>query len=294
MTCTVSSVTAFNTTAIVATGYTYFTWTAVPTVIALSAAATLRDQRVATLTTNVGAVLGTTFPNAVPNCACYGLDLVTASVNDNYIYNVNVGGVGMQCGARLTYNPALVSQITNQIGVDDGTTNPGNLGKFCSAIGVANGVPGIPGELSCRQYGVIASASGTTQAIVNNAVGQGVAVTAGALTRVDFTGGNPGVGYSSPPAVIVANPDPIPAVPIVNLNMFAQPSGLVTSVSIPITPLVNGPYTSVPLGRITGGICVDTDVAPRCTGNTIPFTDAAGIARSGRQCISDDFNAGTK
>lgn len=145
---------------------------------------------------------------------------------------------------------------------------------------------------SCRQYGVIASAAGTTQAVVNNDPGKGVTITNGALTSVDFTGGNPGSGYSSAPTVTVAAPDPLGVTAIFALASNAKPTGLATSTTTPIFPTPNGPYTSAPQGTVGGGICVDTDPAPRCSGGSTSITDAAGAVRTGRQCVTADFNSG--
>ena len=146
---------------------------------------------------------------------------------------------------------------------------------------------------SCRQYGVVASAAGTTQAVVNNDPGKGVTITNGALTSVTFLGGNPGSGYSSAPLVTVAAPDPLGVTALFFLVPgSAKPSGLATATTTPIYPTPNGPYTSAPQGTIGGGICVDVDPAPRCSGGTTSIQDAQGVVRTGRQCVSADFNSG--
>ena len=146
VTCTIGSVTGFNGTDVLVSGYAYFGWTVTPSITALNTATNQRDTRVLALNTNVASVLGTSFPGAVPNCACNGMDLVTASGAFAFSYTTNIIGVPlMQCGARLTYNSALATGIINQVGVDDGSTNFGNLGKFCSTPAVQGGVTGIPG-----------------------------------------------------------------------------------------------------------------------------------------------------
>ncbi|KAL4545858.1 hypothetical protein Ndes2526B_g04991 [Nannochloris sp. 'desiccata'] len=57
-TCTVGSVSSFNGTSVMASGYAYFTYGAVPTVTQLQTAAALRDARIVALTTNFTSVLG--------------------------------------------------------------------------------------------------------------------------------------------------------------------------------------------------------------------------------------------
>lgn len=295
--CTVGSVTSFNGTGVLVSGYAYFTWSVTPSVINLNAATTLRDNRVTALNTDFASVIGSAFPGATPNCACNGLDLVTQSSTTAYSYSVNILGVPgpMQCGARLTYDSSIATSIINQVGVDDGTIIPANLGKFCSNPAVSNGVLGIPGVGSCRQYGVIATAAGATQAVVNNAAGNGVTITSGALTSVTFVGGNPGAGYSTAPTVTVSAANPLGATVTYTLTAGAQPSGLATATTTSFTPAVNGPYSGVPLGTLSGGVCVDVGsgggASAVCTGAPTPITDAAGVSRTGRRCISDDFNA---
>ena len=145
--CTIGSVSSFNGTNVIASGYAFFSWTVTPSIINSDAAASQRDKTVTALTTNVASVLGAAFPGAVPNCACSGIDVVTASGASAFAYNTNVTGVPgpMQCGARLSYNSGVATAILNQVGVDDGSTTPANLGKFCSTPAPAGGVAGIPG-----------------------------------------------------------------------------------------------------------------------------------------------------
>ena len=51
----------------------------------------------------------------------------------------------MSCFARLNYNSASATAILNQVGVDDGSSNSSNLGKYCSNPALVGGVVGTPG-----------------------------------------------------------------------------------------------------------------------------------------------------
>ena len=294
--CTITSVVSFNATGVITAGYAYFSWNVNPTVITMFSATTLRDNRVAALLNDITSVLGAAFPGSAPNCACNGIDIVTQPSTTAYNYSTNITVGPMQCGARLTYNSAVVTNVLNQVGIDDGSVTAANLGKFCSTPPVVGGVVGIPGSVPCRQYGVIASALGTTQAVVNNAGSQGVSILTGALIGVDFTGGNAGNGYSLPPAVTVGPPNPLGVDPVTFALTTGQPAGLYTATSAPFLPTSNGPYFGVPFGTITGSTCVDVGtgagVNARCTGAVTVLTDGNGISRTGRLCTSDDFNNG--
>ncbi|KAG7672556.1 hypothetical protein KSW81_001518 [Nannochloris sp. 'desiccata'] len=155
----VMSVKPFSSTpsSVLVSGYAYFAFSATPTVIQLQTAATQRDARIAALTTNTGSVLGGFFPAAVPYCNCNGFNIVTTSITASYTYETIDNGVPgpMQCGAKLTYDNNDANAIISQVGIDDGSLTPSNLGKYCSTPAVNGGVIGFPGFGSCRQYGVI-------------------------------------------------------------------------------------------------------------------------------------------
>ncbi len=51
----------------------------------------------------------------------------------------------MSCFARLNYNSGSVAAVLKQVGVDDGSTNPSNLGKYCSNPALVGGIAGVPG-----------------------------------------------------------------------------------------------------------------------------------------------------
>lgn len=289
--CTIGYVSSFNGTSVMANGYSYFTWQTSPAITNLNTATSQRDKKVDDV--NDG-IIGSAFPGAVPNCACDGLEDVTTSGAASFSYKTNLPGIPgpVQCDAKLNYNSGVSTAIINQVGIDDGSATISNLGKYCSNPPVAGGVTGNPGQGSCRQYGVIATAAGTTQAIVNNDPGKGVTITNGALTKVDFTGGDPGEGYTSAPTVLVSAPNPLGVTPTFTLDSNAKPSGAATATTTPLNPVANGPYIAAPKGTVGGGICVDTDPAPRCSGSTIGITDAAGKVRNGKQCTDNDFNTG--
>lgn len=295
--CTVGAANAFNGLNVLASGFAFFNWTTYPTAANLNQAQTLRDARVAALTSNATNVLGTALPGAIVNCACNGMDSVIISNTSPFTYNVNITGVPgpMQCGARLTYNPSVPSAINSQVGVDDGSQNSANFAKFCSTPVVQGGVLGVPGAGACRVYGVIGGGpENTTQAFVNT--GLGVTVLNGNLRSVNLTGGNAGSGYTTVPLVTVSPPDPQGISATYFLDANARPSGLDTFTSTVITPLVNGPYKSLPVATIVGGLCVDVGsgdgVGAFCTGDVQTILDANLQARKGRLCRSEDFNSG--
>jgi hypothetical protein len=157
--CTVANVAPYSGTPpmVRVSGYAFFTFSTVPTLNQLMSAVSLRDARVAALTNNILSVLGSSFPGAAPFCACNGFNIVATSSFAAYNYaNINNGVPGpMQCGAKLTYDSALLNAVARQVGVDDGSSVPTNLGKYCSTPAVNGGVLGFPGAGSCRQYGVI-------------------------------------------------------------------------------------------------------------------------------------------
>jgi len=116
--CTVGSVSAWNGTDVLASGYAFFTWTATPTVTQLNIAGSLRDARVTALTTNAASILGAAFPGAYPNVACLGTAAVTASGSVAFTYNTNLTGIPgpVQCGARLTYDSNLPAAVLHHPG----------------------------------------------------------------------------------------------------------------------------------------------------------------------------------
>ena len=294
ITCRIGAVTTFNGTSVAISGNAFFAWTYAPDDNSLSTAISLRDRRVNALINNPALVLGTSFPGAQPNCGCYGTEPVTASNAFGFNYDMTIGGLSMQCGARLTYDPTNPAAILNQVGIDDGSsTSFSNLGKFCSTPAVLGGVLGVPGYGSCRQYGVVAGLQGSSQAIINSASG-GVTVLDGSITRVDFVNGSPGSGYTSPPAIIVSPPNPLAVLPIFTLDSSAKPTGLATQTSTVLTFQSNGPYTAIPSGVLTGGLCVDVGVGggigAACTGDIQTIVDAANQSRTGRVCLSLDFS----
>src|SRR4029079_11066083 len=107
----------------------YFTYSAIPTVTELQAAAALRDARITALTTNISSVLGNLYPAATPNCACNGLSVVNTPSTVAFTYATNITGVPgpMQCDARLSYDSSNVNNVINQVGIDDGSTTYANL-----------------------------------------------------------------------------------------------------------------------------------------------------------------------
>lgn len=160
----VAGVTAFNGTSAIVNGYAYAVWTVTPTVTELAIASSLRDSFVSKLSINTTIVLNS-FAGAYANAACNGMSTVTTLSNEPLVYSTNVTVPGpLQCGAKLIY-PAL-SDITNQIGIDNGLIIASNRGKYCSTPAVTGGAVGIPGSGSCIQYGVLAAGTGVTAANV--------------------------------------------------------------------------------------------------------------------------------
>ena len=92
-TCTVGSVSSFNGTNVLASGFAYFTWTVTPEITVLNAAIAARDKRVDALNNNINSVLGASFPGAIPNCACDGINEVTASSTSSPKYDTNITGL---------------------------------------------------------------------------------------------------------------------------------------------------------------------------------------------------------
>lgn len=305
--CAVPSVAAYNASSVIATGYAYFGWRGIPSVSAYVAAQAVRDNTVSTLTQNPAALVGSSFPTAVPNCECEGTARITTSSTEPFSYSKDVLTLNplppyvleanpMKCGARLTYNSVYPWAIVNQMGIDDGFVIAANRGKFCSSPPLTNGAVGVPGVGSCRQYGVLAlplTNDDPTRATVDSVLG--ITVTNGSITMIDFTGGNPGSGYTVAPTVTITAPNPIPVNALFTYNADSQPF-------VSLTPVANGPYVRVPEATSLGSdVCVDEGtggkgVGALCTGPLMNLTSptAGGpVTRTGRQCTVSDFNSGT-
>ncbi|KAL4517033.1 hypothetical protein Ndes2526A_g00622 [Nannochloris sp. 'desiccata'] len=275
--CSIGSVSPFNGTNVLVSGYAFFTWNSAPTVTDLQVAAALRDARVVALTNDVSSVLGSVFPAAVPNCACDGTSVVTVPSTTAFSYNTNITGIPgpMQCGARLTYDNSN-SALVNQVGVDDGSISLSSFGKYCSTPAVTGGVLGVPGSGTCRQYGVVASASGTTQATATATVMGGV------VSTTTLAGGS---GYSSAPTVAVSAPNPLPAQVAFTLNTGFQP----TAGAVPVSAS-NGPYSAPPQVASLSTNCVDT--SNTCTGAQVSYQISSGggsTLYSGTSCRASDI-----
>ena len=280
-TCTISGVTSFNGTAAIVNGFAASQWSATPTVTQLSVASSLRDSVVSALISNTTSVLPG-FTGATANCACNGVSAVTAFSTATTAYSTNVTLPGpMQCGAKLTF--ASAAAVTNQVGVDDGSTNALNKGKYCSTPAVAGGVVGVPGAGSCIQYGVIAGAVGSVQAIAGT-----VTVTGGQVTAIATSGGfGNGAGYTSAPAVTISAPSQVPAQLTVTVSSIG-------GASFSVSPAVNGPYAAVPtVTGFSGGPCVSAG----CSGAVIQIVGVnLNTLITGPQCTAADvnvLNAGT-
>jgi hypothetical protein len=278
--CTIGSVSSFNgTNNVLVSGYAYFTFSGAPAVTDIQTAQALRDARVVQLTTNATNVLGDSFPSAVPNCACDGTTAVTAFNTANFNYNTNITGVPgpMQCAAKLTYNNG--NDLVNQVGLDDGSTTFANLGKYCSTPAVTGGVVGQPGSGSCRQYGIIATADGTTQAAAT------AVVTGGAVTGVTGLAG--GSGYTSTPTVTVTAPSPLAVQVVYTLNTAFQPT------TFALSSASNGPYSAAPQVASLSNTCVDTantgaNPPSTCRGAQTTY-QVNGIFRTGALCLASDI-----
>jgi hypothetical protein len=279
-TCSIGSISAFNgTSTVLVSGYAFFTFTGTPSVTDIQTAQALRDARVIALTTNVTSILGAAFPTAIPNCACDGVSVVTVYNTSPFVYNTNITGVPgpMQCGARLIYdNP---NALINQVGLDDGSVTPSNLGKYCSTPFVTGGVVGVPGSGSCRQYGIIASADGTTQAAATAVIANG-----GVSGTTALTGGS---GYTSAPTVTVSAPSPLAAQVTYTLNTASQPTSFV------LASASNGPYSAPPQVTFLSNTCVDTantgsNPASTCRGGQATY-QINGTPRTGAVCLASDI-----
>ena len=91
--CTVGSVSSFNGSSVLASGFAYYTWTVTPEITVLNAAVAARDNRVDALNSNINSVLGGSFPGAIPNCACDGMNDVTASSTSPAKYDTSITGL---------------------------------------------------------------------------------------------------------------------------------------------------------------------------------------------------------
>ncbi len=304
--CDVDSVATYNGTSVLVSGTAYFTWpSGTPNVVQINAASAARDATVNQLTVNTNAVIGTVFPGATANCACQGLNMVTASSTQAFQYNSIVAGVPgpMLCGARLTYNSFDQNALYFQVGVDDGSNSGNvNLGKYCSNPAVKGGVTGVPGQGACRQYGVITSAAGGNEAIVAyTGITMGNGANRGSIISVVPT--YPGSGYATTPGVSVSAPDPLPAQAAFTVDTNAQPSGLNSAASTTILTPSNGPYIGdfIQAASLTEN-CVDTGSVPPaafdpnsalCTGPQKTIQVLKGgqfVTVTGYTCTANDFN----
>ena len=281
--CNIGDVSTFNGSSVLVNGYALYSWNAVPSAVNLNAVTSVRDQRVQQLTTNTGGQFS--LAGVTPNCACNGMGPVTASsTSQDSFYNSLSGIPGpVQCGAKLVYNTASPTGVINVVGVDDGSTSAGNFGRYCSTPAVSSGVLGVPGAGSCRQYGVLASAVGGTEATCTNPPPP----IAGAINSANVCGvggsspTNGGSGYSVAPQVIVSAPNPISATVATTLN-GASPIFTV------INRLSNGPYSGVPSASLGGGICISA----ACRGPFDSFVSAIGVLTQGNRCLDSDLSVG--
>eukprot|EP00889_Picochlorum_renovo_P006437 jgi/Picre1/33467/NNA_008791.t1 len=287
--CQITSIATYNGSNVEVSGYTFWGWTQVPNAFQLQVATALRDYAVTSLTNNATAIFARNFPGTFPNCACDGVNEVTQSGSLPFVYKnvtsvpASVAGPA-QCGARLSYDSTVASNVLNQVGVD---SSAANFGKFCAPGGVVGGVVGTPGSGTCVQYGVIASASGTTQAAASSIPSPG-----GTWGGANVT--NAGSGYATTPTVTIGAPAPVaittPSVPLSATGEVGTPSFT--------TP--NGPYATTPAVTFSASsaVCVSTTSAATCTGNNQTITAfGSGGQRTGPRCVDDDLvavrNAGT-
>ncbi|WPT11387.1 hypothetical protein PSENEW3n2_00000825 [Picochlorum sp. SENEW3] len=276
---------SWNGTDALINGFFFYEWLSTPSVTQIQLASALRDQAVETLRQNASSILGQNFPGSYANCACDGpTAVVTASATSDFSYSKNLTVIPgpVQCGARLTYSTAQSDAVINQVGVDDGSTNLANIGKFCSTPAVVNGVSGIPGQGSCRQYGVVATPVGTARATATVTVAGGSVQNPGTVT-------DGGSGYTSAPGVTLSAPNRVGATASLS---WSGNSGLLTNAAT-LSTATNGPYATTPTGVIGGGTCVDTSDT-YCTGGSLRINvPGTPSTRTGQVCTSDDFNSAT-
>jgi hypothetical protein len=304
--CIVDNVVPWNGTSVLVSGDAYFTWpSGTPNVVQMNAAGAARDATATALTNNANAVVGTVFPGAVADCACLGLDQVSASSTQPFVYSNVITGVPgpMMCGARLTYNSFDQNAVYYQVGVDDGSTSGNvNLGKYCSNPAVNGGVLGSPGQGSCRQYGVTTTGSNGNECLVNpGSISLGSGATRGSIVSVVPT--YPGSGYTTTPQVTASAPDPYPAQAVFSLNANSQPTGLDTAITTTILTPSNGPYIGdyITAASLSEN-CVDAGAVPPaafdpssavCSGPTKTiqvFVNGASQVVTGNTCTVSDFN----
>ena len=279
--CTLSSLSTWNGTSVLVNGYFFYGWSVDPTTSQVQLAQALRDQSVQKLRNNASALFNSPLNKGYPNCACKGpVDVINASSTTPFDYTTNLTGIPgpVQCGARLIYNTAIGNAQAGIVGVDDGSGTAANLGKYCSNPAVAGGVLGTPGAGSCRQYGVIASAAGTTQATAKiQAPSTGQVLTS---MVYDIVGGS---GYSTVPAVTISAPNPVNAVVSVILTGASNPQATVDT--------ANGPYQVKPDGVISNSaLCIDTamDASIGCSGSIATVNNKMGFT-----CTNSDLNSAT-
>lgn len=282
--CSVSVSTVDGTNAMV-NGYFFYEWTQAPNQKNMELVTALRDQTVTNLRKNAGSAFTPNFNGVYANCACKGLQTVTASSTSDFNYDTNLTGIPgpVQCGARLIYNTDTPNGEINIVGVDDGSTSYANFGKYCSTPAVAGGVLGNPGSGSCRQYGVVTTTSGSVQATA-----QASSPSGGRIPGINVVSG--GSGYQEQPTVTISGPNPTP------VEAFFTMDGASVNQQAGIATQVNGPYAAQPSGTLGGGICVDTSPAgtvAKCSGPQTSIEDVTGVVASGTQCTSNDFNSNT-
>ncbi len=302
--CTVGSVTTFNGTSVLVSGVAYFTWSSVPTITDSQAASALRDATILALTNSANTILSSAFAGAYTNCACNGVSVVTKTSTASYSYATTIAGVPgpMQCDARLSYDSTNANNIISQVGIDDGSVIPANVGKFCSTPAVTNGVVGVPGSGSCRQYGVQAPDLTTTTATAfTSATNGGAAQITGGQCGVGVTTNcfTAGKGYTSTPKVTASAPNPDGVKVTFPWRGGGTASPTPAKLAAVVVNAANGPYATLPIGSITG-TCVDAGKGAQynppypdhvCTGAITTIIDANNVVRSGYTCTNADLNS---
>lgn len=172
--CVIGDVASFNASSLIVNGAAFYEWTKSPSITEYNTAVALTNGRAVALTVNSSTIFDPKILEVAPRCACKGLEKITASVTTEFKYDTVLPGIPngasgpAQCAARLIYNTAINNAVSTIIGLDDGSTNAFNVGKFCSTPPVKGGVEGVPGVKSCRVYGVVSTASGGVQATCAN------------------------------------------------------------------------------------------------------------------------------
>ena len=290
--CQISTIATYNGSNVQVSGYTYWGWKRIPSVQEVNTANALRDYAILQLKTNASALFAPTFNGVYPNCACEDMTEVTRSGNLNFVYkNITIVPASAdgpaQCGAKLSYDSTVASNVINQVGVES-TLGP-NFGQFCAPGGVAGGVVGTPGVGSCKQYGVIAQASDATKATAVSEPtvnGQYPGSWNGVASLVG------GTGYTAVPKVTISAPTPVAITPTFTLNSKLQ-------LTEPSFAAENGPYTTAPAVTVDSVCfqCTSTDCTSggytgnaTCTGTSQSLQIGSGTY-SGPTCTSSEFKA---